>query len=165
MRFCKYLILLLSCLHFSSNAMPNMESHDKELTNLVDEFMAAIKEKDERKFTNLFYSNSVPWLGINPKKRKGDVPSNDGIIYATHLGFIGWIASSQEKIEEKYWDLDIKSDGDIASIYFKYSLHIEDYKMNWGDEAWDLIRTTDGWKIVSVIYSATYNPEPRPSAR
>ena len=64
-------------------------------------------------------------------------------------------------MEEKFWDIDIKTDGEIASIYFKYSFHIGDYKYNWGDEAWDLVKTADGWKIVSVIYSTTENPEPR----
>lgn len=161
MQFCRFIILFFACFHFSLYADERREDHHKQLVKVVDDFMTAIIEKDEQAFTTLFYSNSTPWLGVNPQKRKGELPSNDGIIYATHLGFIGWIASSKEKIEEKYWDLDVKSDGDIASVYFKYSLHIGEYKMNWGDEGWNLIRTPEGWKIVSVIYSATYNPEPR----
>lgn len=156
-----FLILFLACFHSFLSASERPKNSHEQIVKVVDDFMSAIKNKDEQTFTNLFYSNSVPWLGVDAKKRKGSLPSNDGIIYATHLGFIGWIASSKENIEEKYWDLDIKSDGEIASVYFKYSLHIGEYKMNWGDEAWDLIKTIDGWKIVSVIYSATYNPNPR----
>jgi ketosteroid isomerase-like protein len=131
-----------------------------ELEQVIADFSDAIIKKDEAKFTNLFYSKTIPWLGVNTKIPKGDTPSKDGLLYATHLGFIGWIASSTDQMEEKFWDIDIKTDGEIASIYFKYSFHINDYKANWGDEAWDLIKTADGWKIVSVLFSATYNPEP-----
>ncbi|MCG7565349.1 hypothetical protein MHM95_03480 [Pseudoalteromonas sp. CnMc7-15] len=161
MKVQRLLILLLVCFHSFLYASESPKHSHKQIVKVVDDFMLAIKNKDEQSFTDLFYSNNVPWLGVNPEKRKGNLPSNDGIIYATHLGFIGWIASSEENIEEKYWDLTIKSDGEIASVYFKYSFHIGDYKMNWGDETWDLIKTIDGWKIVSVIYSATYNPNPR----
>ncbi|MFT5163351.1 MAG: hypothetical protein ACI9FJ_001946, partial [Alteromonadaceae bacterium] len=35
------------------------------------------------------------------------------------------------------------------------------YKNNWGEEAWQLVKTDDGWKINSVVFSITENQEPR----
>ena len=159
--FKNFLSVSLLFLCTSVVASPKSDMVTKQLEQVIKDFGDAIKENDEQKFTNLFYSKNRPWLGVNAKKRKGKLPSQEGLVYASHLGFISWIATSNEQMEEKFWDIDIKTDGEIASIYFKYSFHIGDYKYNWGDEAWDLVKTADGWKIVSVIYSTTENPEPR----
>ena len=128
----------------------------KQLNEMIAEFQGAIADKNEVRFLELFYNHTVVFVGINPDKRKGAMPSNNGLMYSTHVGFIGWITSSQKEIKEKMWDINIQTDGDIAVIYFSYSFHMDDKKSNYGDESWSLIKTTEGWKIVSVLFSANY---------
>jgi hypothetical protein len=36
------------------------------------------------------------------------------------------------------------------------------YRANWGKESWQLVRTENGWKIASVIWSQELNPTPPP---
>jgi ketosteroid isomerase-like protein len=150
-------IFTVSIILFSSFVFGNDGKSDKELLNdVIKDFQTSISEKDEKRFLELFYDHTVVFLGTNPDKRLGSEPSNNGLMYSTHVGFIGWIVSSSKDVEEKIWDVIIKTDGNIASIYFTYSFHVDKTKTNWGDEQWSLIKIGDDWKIVSVLYTAKY---------
>ena len=146
------LVLVYSSLSYGSENSSEIKQIEKLLTN----FQAAIEEKDEDTFLDLFYDHTVVFLGVNPAKRKGEKPSNNGLMYATHVGFIGWIAATPKDVKEKVWDINIQTDGNIAAVYFKYSFHIDEKRTNYGDETWSLIKTTEGWKIASILYSAIY---------
>ncbi len=152
-------LLGFSSLSFSDEVKEDT-SH-KEVMQVVEDFRTSIIEKDEAKFVKLFYDKSIPWLGIYSEKRTGKLPSQYGVDHGSYVGFIAWIVAVPDKVEEKFWDIEVATDGEIASVHFKYSFHVSDYKENWGDEAWHLVRTGDGWKINSVIYSVTRNPVPR----
>jgi hypothetical protein len=130
------LIMFVSTHSFSAD---KVNIPHKEIMEVVESFRVAIIEKDEAKFVNQFYDKSIPWLGVAAEKRKGILPSESGIDHGGHMGFITWVVSSNERMEEKFWDVNIETNGDIASVYFKYSFHIGDYKSNWGDESWHLI--------------------------
>lgn len=152
------MLLVFSTAHF---VRAENTKHYDEVMQVVENFRLALVEKDEQKFVDLFYHKSVPWIGITGLKRTGNLPTNNGEQLGNHLSFIGWVVSTPQQIEEKFWDIKIHTDGDVASVYFKYSFHKDNYKSNWGDESWHLINTMQGWKISSVIYSITDNPEPK----
>ncbi|MEW5251368.1 hypothetical protein [Microbulbifer discodermiae] len=150
--------VILSVAYANEN---QLQSH-KEIREVIEAFRLSIIEKNESKFDNLFYDKSIPWLGVLGHKRSGVLPSQLGINPGSYVQFISWIVSTEEKIEEKFWDIEILTDNEVASVHFKYSFHVDDYMSNWGDEAWHMIKTGDGWKISSVVYSVTKNPEPPP---
>ena len=139
----------------------HLDEAKKEIMEVVEDFKQSITDKDEKKFIDLFYDKSIPWIGIDSKRRKGNLPSESGVIQSNHLSFIRGIVKKDDKVEEKIWDIEIMTDGEIASVHFKYSYHRDNYKKNWGDESWQMIKTPDGWKINSVIYSITRNPVPK----
>ncbi len=80
----------------------------------------------------------------------------------TPASFIDGIVADAESSEEKFRNLRIDGDGDIASVVFDYSFHAGGRETNNGVEAWHLVRTEAGWRIVSVIWSM--NLPPRPAA-
>ena len=77
-----------------------------------------------------------------------------------YLSFIEGIVADPRRSEEKFENVRIDTDGDIASVYFDYSFHADGRKTNYGKEAWHLVNTDDGWKIVSVIWSVIPVPAP-----
>jgi hypothetical protein len=92
-------------------------------------------------------------MALTPPPPKEDGRQRSKVGGGNYLSFIDWIVKTPKTIEEKFWDVEIINDEDIASVHFKYSFHQDDKKTNWGDEAWHLVRTEKGWKIASVIYS------------
>lgn len=158
-------VLILGGANSPVLANDNSDMEVKSVQDVVEAFRTAVIEKDEPAFVELFYQKGIPWIGVQGAKRKGMLPSNSGVYSGSYGGFIGWIVSTEEQLEEKFWDVNIHTDGDIATVHFKYSFHEGDYKSNWGDESWQLIKTAEGWKIVSVTYSIEKNPEPKPKKK
>jgi hypothetical protein len=161
MKYCHFLLaLFMSVCSCSVLSEPIKQQDHDDLMQVVEDFRLALINKDEKSFIDLFYTKTAPWIGIVNAQDKGDLPSNNGEQLGNHLSFIGWIARTPAKIEEKFWDINIQTDGIVASIYFKYSFHNDDYKSNWGSEAWQLVKTKGSWKITALVYSITENPEP-----
>lgn len=160
--------LLVTCaisLLYQGSALANEKNYPLDIKNIkavVEAFRVSIINKDKAQFVDLFHSEPVPWLGVASKQTIALAPppkegqrKRTKVMNGDYLSFIDWIVKTPKSIEEKFWDVKIINDEDIASVHFKYSFHQDDKKTNWGDEAWHLVRTEQGWKIASVIYSIT----------
>jgi hypothetical protein len=78
--------------------------------------------------------------------------------------FISSVVKDKEKIDEAISNVRIDSDGDVGQVWFDYNFVRGSYKENWGKESWQVVRTSDGWKIAGVVWSQELNPTPPPSA-
>ena len=139
-----------------------------EINSIVEDFRLSIINKDKARFKQLFYAEDIPWLGVFTPTSLAFVhkknPKAAPISQSNYSDFIDWILSQSGAVEEKFWNIKILTDQSVASVHFDYSFHIGDYKSNWGQEAWQMIKTEQGWKINSVIYSMTMNQLPRQKA-
>lgn len=75
------------------------------------------------------------------------IPSNN------FIALIDGAVATAEPREETFSDVRIDTDGEIASVSFDYAFLANGQKTNWGREMWQLVRTENGWKIFSVIYT------------
>lgn len=144
-----------------ANEKPD-QTKTQNIEAVIDAFKLSIINKDKALFVELFYNEAVPWLRVASDKTIALVPPvKEGkdqrakVRGGSYLKFIDMIVAEPKAVEEKFWDIEILQDGDIASVHFKYSFHRGEVKTNWGEEAWQLVRTKQGWKIASVIYSVT----------
>ncbi len=155
-----FLLISLTIVIYSVQTYGKKMQHDanSDIMQIVNKFTAAIIEKNESEFINLFYEKSIPWLGVHGYKRQSKVTSDIAIDKGSHLTFIAWVRAQPEIIEEKFSNIRIISDNDIASVYFDYSFHIGEHKSNWGEESWQLVKTSEGWKISAVTYSVNLIP-------
>ncbi len=143
-----------------------------KISAVVEGFRTAIIAKDKEKFLKLFVRDGITWIGIKdsaslalhkahyPDSKERKAPPNDN-----HLSFIGYIVGTPAPTEEKFSNVQIDSDGEIATVRFDYSFHVNGKMNNWGKEAWQLVNTEEGWKIASVVWSARFPPEPAPPVR
>ncbi len=167
MRFISKELLTISvifiCFQSVACAGENPKQEDiKKIEAVIETFRVSLITKDKPIFIDLFYNESVPWLGVAsdktialaPPAKEGD-RERKKVGDGNYTSFIDWIVSTPKAIEEKFWNIKILQDGDIGSVHFKYSFHQDQTKTNWGEEAWQLVRTEQGWKIASVIYSIT----------
>jgi hypothetical protein len=116
----------------------------REIGVVIEAFRTAIIDKDKPKFLALFPEAGK--ANYNPKY--------------SHLGFIDGIVSEPERNEEVFDDIRIDTDGEIASVAFDYRFLQDGRETNRGREAWNLVRTDAGWKIVSVVWSMHWPIEP-----
>lgn len=148
------------------------EQDRANIQQVVETFRTSLIKKDPDSFVKLFYSDTIPWIGVTTDKtmarehaEKKD-PNQPDAAKADTGGnprqFIEGMSKSKNAVEETFDNVRIDTDGDVAQVWFDYVFKINGYKANWGKEAWHLVRSTDGWKISSVIYSIEINPVPPP---
>lgn len=138
---------------------------NRSVEAVVEAFRASIVDKDKPRFVKLFLDQNTVWQNVvgeanlrkmrekQPEAVKVRIDSKDN-----PTAFIDEIVADKERQEEKFRNVKIDSDGEIASVYFDYSYHAGDKETNHGKEAWHLVRTDEGWKIVSVIWSVNWTP-------
>ncbi len=75
--------------------------------------------------------------------------------------FCDFVGKTDKRIEEKFSNVRINTNGTVAMVYFNYVFLINGIPSNHGDETWQLVRTEAGWKISSMLYSVTLDKQPK----
>lgn len=156
------MVIIALGLGASAVARDDAQTYKDEIKALVEIFRVSIINKDKETFKSLFYSDNIPWIAVftdemvNAKRKvKPDYPRT---VDFGQFGPPVRMISDDEKQEEKMWNIEIETDGYLASVHFNYSDHRNGVKKAFGTEAWDLVREESGWKIVSVKYTVTEVP-------
>lgn len=141
---------------------------------VIEAFRTTIIRRDVPGFLSLFLHEDITWVGVytdgtverhNAGLADPGAPRRIKISGGTPRKFIERIAQGPESRTETISNVRIDTDGDVAQVWFDYSFLIGDYKNNWGKESWQLVRTSDGWKIAAVTWSSEENPVQRANSR
>jgi CubicO group peptidase (beta-lactamase class C family) len=136
-----------------------------QIKGVIEAFRTSIIAKDKVRFVSLFLHPGATWQAVKSDERlqrlrqaEPDVVKVRVHPEGNYLSFIDGIVAASERREEKFSNVAIDTDGDIAAVTFDYSFEAGGRETNRGKEAWQLVNTGDGWKIVSVIWSARDSP-------
>jgi hypothetical protein len=140
-----------------------------QIEAVIESFRTAIIDKDKPRFTALFLHENATWQSVvgednfrQLREGKPDAVKAKVDPKRTPATFIDGIASSPDRSEEQFRNVRIETDGDVASVFFDYSFLNNGRETNHGKEAWHLLRTEQGWKIASVVWSVNWTPKPKP---
>lgn len=165
-------IFIMSCIFFvGHNALysQNISEPDKEkieLQKVLDTFMNSLKTKDSTSLYNLFYEGEVTWVGVyKDKTQQRRLEKDPNALNYKTADYKTWFRSTTKGTvkEEKFYNVNIDTDGSIASITFDFSFWAGGKKGLWGKESWGLVKIDGEWKITSVIFSMEQEnifPEP-----
>ncbi|MEZ4414365.1 MAG: nuclear transport factor 2 family protein [Gemmatimonadota bacterium] len=64
--------------------------------------------------------------------------------------FASNIAGATVYIDEQIWDEEVRVDDNLATVWVKYALFVDQQFSHCGVDAFQLFRTAEGWKIVQV---------------
>ncbi len=136
---------------------------EQDLRAVITAFGEAIVRKDTAQFMSLFADGPVIWQGVDSDTllvKSGQANAKAAFDPArTPRTFIEGIAKRPQTVEETFSNIRIDHDEDVAAVTFEFTYRVEGRSINEGKESWHLVRTVDGWRIVSVIYS---NNDPVP---
>lgn len=141
----------------------NNPSDIAAIEQVVATFKSSITKKDKPAFMGLFFSDKaedITWQFVVDDKRlariqqtKPEARKARRLAHVNFVTFIDSIVADKQSTEEKFSNLAIDTDGEIASVSFDYAFLAGGKETNWGKEMWQLVRTEKGWKITSVIFS------------
>ena len=139
---------------------PEYKSNAEDLPKIrgvVEEFRQDVIRKDGYAITKLILNPNVLFHHINNQEEiDGARKQNaqfDGVGPSQLDGFVKFLATSKDKLEEKFYSIEIRQDGDLGLVTFNYDFVINDKVQNSGLEHWQVCRIDGHWKILSVTWT------------
>lgn len=78
----------------------------------------------------------------------------EGMVSATpHTEFLARLATAQERWLERMWEPQVLTHGPLAVVWTRYDFYRGDTFSHCGVDAFNLIRTAEGWRIASAAYT------------
>ena len=139
---------------------PEYKSKADDLTKIrsvLEEFSQDIIHKDGQAITKLLLNPDVLFHHINNQEevdaaRKKNAQF-DGVGPSQLDGFVKLLATSKDKLEEKFYNIEIRQDGDLGLVTSNYDFIINDKVHHSGLEHWQVCRIDGQWKILSVTWT------------
>jgi hypothetical protein len=162
-RTCAGLIAVLIC-GFASHASaqePKFNSNTDDLAKIrgvLEEFRQDIIRKDGYAITKLLLNSNVLFHHTSTQKEIDSARKRnaqfDGIGPSELDGFVEFLATSKDKLEEKFQNIEIRQDGPLGLATFNYDFVINDKVSNSGIEHWQVCKLDGQWKILSVTWTS-----------
>ena len=142
------------------DAKPKYNSNTDDITSirgLLEEFRQDIIHKDGHAITKLVLNPDVLFHHINTQEeidgaRKYNAQF-DGLGPSQLDGFAKFLATSTDKLEETFSNIEIHQDGPLGLVLFNYDFVINDKVSNSGLEVWQVCKIDGQWKILSVVWT------------
>jgi len=136
------------------------KSNADDLANIrsvLEEFRQDIIHKDGYAMTKLMLNAHVLFSEIDDQKEVDSARKYnaqfDGI-GPSHLdGIAKLLATSKDKLEEKFRNVEIRQDGVLGLVTFNYDFVINDKVHHSGVEHWQVCKIDGQWKILSVTWT------------
>jgi len=76
--------------------------------------------------------------------------------------YFAQLQASKQRMQERIWNPDVRINGLIASVTAPYDFWIDGKFSHCGVDAFDLIKTEEGWKIAGGVYTVESECAPSP---
>jgi hypothetical protein len=128
-----------------------------KIRSLLEEFRQDIIRKDGYAITKLLLNPNVLFHHTNTQAEIDNArklnAQFDGIGPSQLDGFAEFLATSKDKLEEKFHKIEIRQDGPLGLVTFNYDFVVNDKVTNSGIEHWQVCKIDGQWKILSVVWT------------
>ena len=154
-----YWLFLSPALLVSQISLAEMSVSETQIREVIEQFRTSIINKDKEVFSSLFFSDEVPFIAVFSDEmlasKRMERPDYPAAVDFGKFGPPANLISENDQQEEKIWNINIQTDGHLASVHFNYSDHENGKKKAWGTESWSMIKVDADWKITSVSFTVT----------
>lgn len=150
-----FLLILLSTIALVKATRSRTEDDEKDAVAVINKLFDAMRVKDTDGIRALFTAEGQL---VATDRRNGD-PSRRVF---TRDAFAELIAGAQGVLKERMYRPEVRIEGDLALVWGRYGFYVDDRFSHCGTNAFHLMRTAEGWKIVnaaSTIETADCEPE------
>lgn len=150
------LVALLACAPTLART-PNDAAAEAQVREVIRRFDAAIVARDGATLRSLFLPQPSAWASVlgeaDYARLKERRPEAKRVRPDTYERFAAMVETAKLPQRERFSDIDIRTDGAMASVSFDYVYEEDGVAQNRGIESWQLVKLDDGWKIMSMLYS------------
>lgn len=133
------------------------------IRQVMEKFQKAVLTKDRATMTSLFLPDHTSWIAVlstvSYRAMQAKHPQAPRFKPGSPAQFIDAVVGYPGQMQEKFSNIQIQTNGAIASAYFDF-IFLQDGKINnRGSETWQLVNTAKGWKINALIYSVNLSAD------
>jgi hypothetical protein len=140
-------VLLIGALLLSSTVHAKDKAQDiADVQHVMDTFHHAVVSHDGTALAALFIPAGSTWLNV--------LASDGKIRVGSYQDFAKFVTQSKDNLDPRHSNVQIRSDGTIASVYFDFVFLVNGKAENRGNETWQLVKGADGWRIAALTYSS-----------
>lgn len=138
-------VVVVATLLVPAAAQAQAGSEEAEVMAVIEELFDAMRARDTTAMRSLFA----------PEARlvRGSTANGETTVNVTDVGdFITSIANAPPGllIDERIYDPEVRIDGNLATVWVHYTLYLGDRLSHCGVDAVQLLRLSDGWKMVNL---------------
>ena len=124
----------------------------------MDAFHEAVTHHDGARLASLFLPEGSTWLNVLTDeayaRAKAASPAVEKARVGSYKDFAKFVTTSKASLDPVHSNLQVHSDGTVASVYFDFMFLIDGKEQNRGSETWQLVKGSEGWRIVAITYSS-----------
>jgi hypothetical protein len=165
LRFSLYVFILLTAVGSNAAIQPaaaqtagRSARATVEIKQLMAAYHQAVASHDGARLSTMFIDNGSTWFNVLSDaayaRARAKNPAALRIQHQSFQWFANSVSTSHTALDPEHSDVRILTDGTIASVYFNFVFLIDGKPENQGSETWQLLRTSDGWKIAAITYSS-----------
>ena len=160
-------VMLASTAGFAQTALPaegktavsaSMESDTVDIQHVMDAYHEAVLTHDGSRLARLFIPQGSMWLNVLSDdayaRAKAKSPDAVKVRVGSVTDFAKVVSTSKASFNPTHTQVQVNSDGTIASLYFDFVFLIDGKEQNRGSETWVLVKGADGWRIAAITYSS-----------
>ena len=152
-------LLMFLGLIVCNSVFADVSTSETQVREVVEQFRTSIINKDKDVFSSLFLHDNIPFIAVFSEemlaKKRLENPDYPAVVDFGKFGAPVEMISGTDSQEEKMWNIEVQTDGYLASVHFDYSDHENGRKKAWGTESWSLVKVNSEWKITSVSFTVT----------
>jgi ketosteroid isomerase-like protein len=147
---------------FAAPAKPVSTPEDvAAITAVTEQFQAALKAKDVKALSSLLLHSNILWTSPASDKQAAKMRAEtdvnfDGVNAGGYSGFAQFVKNAKLPIEERFYNVKITQDADLAWVMFDYEFVGDGKVENYGIETWQMVKRGGQWKIFSVVWSTHF---------
>jgi len=128
------------------------------IEQVMTQYHAAILAHNGIALSGLFLPDANLWLNVltDSAYARAQAKSSTAkkIRVSDYQNFAKLVSTTPKSFDPEHTNLVIHTDGTIAVVYFDFVFNVDGEANNRGSETWQLVKTTDGWRIASIVYSS-----------
>ena len=134
--------IALACVAFAFNAavLPAQSADEKAVLATVERVFEGMRTSDSAMVRSAFDAGA----------RFAGIDSTGTVHYQALDGWIRAIANNAGRWEEPLYDVQVRVDGTMAQVWAPYTFYFDKKVRHCGVDTFELLRTSNGWKITQL---------------
>jgi ketosteroid isomerase-like protein len=129
-----------------------------EIEHLMADYHQAVASHDGARMSSMFIDEGSTWFNVltdaEYARARAKNPAALKVRHSSFQQFANVVSSSHAALDPRHSNVQIHTDGTIASVYFDFVFFSDGKATNQGSETWQLVKASDGWKIAAITYSS-----------